>query len=76
MIITGGEERRLADPAEVVRLLRHGHTSVVIDLSRLGAAATPAYAADLASESKPTGRRPAFRNGWSSTKPMGPSGGR
>ena len=49
MIITGGDEGRLADPAEVVRLLRHGHASVVTDLSRLGAAARAAYAADLAS---------------------------
>ena len=50
VIITGGHEGRLADPAEVVRLLRHGHPSVVIDLSHLGAAARAAYATDLASE--------------------------
>ncbi len=49
VIITGGDEGRLADPGEVVRLLRHGHASVVTDLSRLGAAARAAYAADLAS---------------------------
>ena len=49
VIITGGDEGRLADPAEVVRLLRHGHASVVTDLSRLDAAARAAYAADLAS---------------------------
>jgi len=50
VIITGGGEGRLAEPAEVVRLLRHGHASVVADLSHLGAAARAAYAADLASE--------------------------
>ena len=50
MIITGGHEGRLADPAEVVRLLRHGHASVVIDLSHLGAAARAAYGASVASE--------------------------
>ena len=49
VIITGGDEGRLADPGEVVRLLRHGHASVVTDLSRLDAAARAAYAADLAS---------------------------
>ena len=49
VIITGGHEGRLADPAEVVRLLRHGRTSVVTDLSHLGAAARAAYATDLAS---------------------------
>ncbi len=49
VIITGGDEARLAEPGEVVRLLRHGHASVVTDLSRLGAAARAAYAADLAS---------------------------
>ena len=49
VVITGGDEGRLADPAEVVRLLRHGHASVVTDLSRLGADARAAYAADLAS---------------------------
>ena len=49
VIITGGDEGRLAAPAEVVRLLRHGHASVVTDLSHLDAAARAAYAADLAS---------------------------
>ena len=49
VIITGGHEGRLADPGEVVRLLRHGHTSVVTDLSHLDAAARAAYATDLAS---------------------------
>jgi hydroxymethylpyrimidine pyrophosphatase-like HAD family hydrolase len=50
VLVTGGHERRLADPAEVVRLLRQGHASVVIDLSHLDAAARAAYAADLTSE--------------------------
>jgi len=49
VVITGGDEGRLAEPAEVVRLLRHGRASVVTDLSRLDAAARAAYAADLAS---------------------------
>ena len=49
VIITGGHEGRLADPGEVVRLLRHSHTSVVIDLSHLDAAARAAYATGLSS---------------------------
>jgi hydroxymethylpyrimidine pyrophosphatase-like HAD family hydrolase len=50
VIITGSREGRLADPAEAVRLLRHGHTSVVTDLSHLDTAARAAYVTDLASE--------------------------
>ncbi len=50
VLVTGGDERRLADPAEVVRLLRHGEASVVIDLSHLDADARAAYAAGLSSE--------------------------
>ena len=50
VITTGGHEGRLASPAEVVRLLRHGRTSVVTDLSHLDTAARAAYATDLASE--------------------------
>ena len=76
VIVTGGHERRLADPAEVVRLLRHGCTSVVVDLSHLDAAARAAYAADLPAKSRPTGPQPASRSGWSSTKPTARSGGR
>ena len=49
VIITGGHEGRLADPAEVVRLIRHTHTSVVTDLSHLDAAARAAYVTALAS---------------------------
>ena len=36
VLVTGGEGRQLADPAEVVRLLRH-HASVVVDVSHLDA---------------------------------------
>jgi len=47
---TGGHEARLADPADVVRLLRHGCSSVVADLSHLDPAGQAAYAAGLACE--------------------------
>jgi len=47
---TGGDEARLADPADVVRLLRHGCSSVVADLSHLGPADQATYAARLACE--------------------------
>ena len=50
MIITGGQEGRLADAAEVVRLLRHGHASVVTDLSHHDGDGRAAYAAALAGE--------------------------
>ena len=50
VFVTGGPEGRLADPAEVVRLLRGSHTSVVVDLSHLEAAGQAAYAAGLAGE--------------------------
>jgi hydroxymethylpyrimidine pyrophosphatase-like HAD family hydrolase len=50
VLVTGGTDRRLADPAEVVRLLRHGHVSVVVDLSHLDAAGRATYATDLAGE--------------------------
>ncbi len=50
VLVTGGDEHRLADPAEVVRLLRHGHTTVVIDLSHLDADGRAAYAAALTGE--------------------------
>ncbi|MGO9956252.1 MAG: HAD hydrolase family protein [Solirubrobacteraceae bacterium] len=49
VLVTGGIERRLADPAEVVRLLRH-HGSVVVDLSHLDATAQVGYAAGLPGE--------------------------
>ena len=50
VLVTGGHDRRLADPAEVVRLLRHRDSSVVVDVSHLGPADQAAYAAGLASE--------------------------
>ncbi|MGD0375722.1 MAG: HAD hydrolase family protein [Streptosporangiaceae bacterium] len=50
VFVTGGQEGRLADPAEVVRLVRHGHPAVVIDLSHLDAAGRTAYGAALAGE--------------------------
>ena len=40
VLVTGGEDRRLADPAEVVRLLRRRCT-VVVDLSHLDADGKP-----------------------------------
>jgi len=48
--VTGGQEARLADPADVVRLLREGYVSVVIDLSHLDAAGQAGYAARLSGE--------------------------
>jgi hypothetical protein len=48
--VTGGHEGRLADPADVVRLLRQGYASVIIDLSHLDAAGQSSYTARLASE--------------------------
>ena len=50
VFVTGGPEGRLADPAEVVRLLRGSHASVVVDLSHLEAAGQAEYAAGLAGE--------------------------
>jgi hydroxymethylpyrimidine pyrophosphatase-like HAD family hydrolase len=52
VFVTGGHEGRLADPAEVVRLLRHGQASVVVDVSHLDAAGRAAYAAGLAGEAE------------------------
>ena len=50
MLVTGGDERRLADPAQVVRLLRHRYASVVVDLSHLDAAEQAGYVAGLPGE--------------------------
>jgi hydroxymethylpyrimidine pyrophosphatase-like HAD family hydrolase/DNA-binding response OmpR family regulator len=50
VLVTGGDEHRLADPAEVVRLLRHGDASVVVDLSHLDAAEQAGYIAGLPGE--------------------------
>jgi hypothetical protein len=49
VLVTGGNERRLADPSEVVRLLRH-HGSVVVDLSHLDAHGQAGYVAGLPGE--------------------------
>lgn len=48
--VTGGHEGRLADPADVVRLLRTGHASLVIDLSHLDPDAQADYTSRLAGE--------------------------
>jgi len=50
VFVTGGHEGRLADPAEVMHLLRHRHDSVVADLSHLDAAGHAAYESGLAGE--------------------------
>jgi len=50
MFVTGGQEGRLAGPAEVVQLLRHSHGSVIVDLSHLDAAVQADYAAGLVGE--------------------------
>ncbi len=50
VLVTGGHEHRLADPAEVVRLLRHRYATVVVDLSHLDADHQAAYAAGLHGE--------------------------
>jgi hydroxymethylpyrimidine pyrophosphatase-like HAD family hydrolase len=50
VFVTGGQEDRLADPADVVRLLRNGYSSVVIDASCLDADGQASYAARLAGE--------------------------
>ncbi|HUK72245.1 MAG TPA: HAD hydrolase family protein [Streptosporangiaceae bacterium] len=48
--VTGGQEARLADPADIVCLLRQGYASVVIDLSHLDAVGQAGYAARLTGE--------------------------
>ena len=48
--VTGGHEARLADTADIVRLLRQGYASVVIDLSHLDADGQADYAARLTGE--------------------------
>jgi hydroxymethylpyrimidine pyrophosphatase-like HAD family hydrolase len=50
VFVTGGQEDRLADPADVVRLLSNGYSSVVVDASRLDAGERAGYAARLAGE--------------------------
>ncbi len=48
VLVTGGEDRRLADPAEVVHLLRN--VTVVVDLSHLDPAHQANYLAGLPTE--------------------------
>ncbi len=48
VLVTGGEDRRLAGPAEIVRLLRN--VTVVVDLSHLDAAEQANYLAGLPAE--------------------------
>jgi len=48
VLVTGGEDRRLASPAEVVRLLRN--VTVVVNLSHLDAAEQATYLAGLPTE--------------------------
>jgi hydroxymethylpyrimidine pyrophosphatase-like HAD family hydrolase len=50
VFVTGGQEDHLADPADVVRLLRNGYSSVVVDVSHLDADGQAGYAARLAGE--------------------------
>ena len=50
VFVTGGQEGRLADPADVVRLLRNGYSSAVVDVSHLDADGQASYAARLAAE--------------------------
>ena len=50
VFVTGGQEDRLSDPAAVVRLLRNGYSSVVVDVSHLDPDAQASYAARLAGE--------------------------
>ncbi len=50
VFVTGGQEDHLADPATVVRLLRNGYSSVVVDVSHLDADGQASYSARLAGE--------------------------
>ena len=50
MFVTGGQEDRLADPADIVGLLRNGYSSVVVDVSHLDADGQASYSARLAGE--------------------------
>ena len=50
VFVTGGREDHLADPADVVRLLRNGYSSVVVDVSHLDPDGQAGYAARLAGE--------------------------
>jgi hypothetical protein len=50
VFVTGGQADHLADPADVVRLLCNGYSSVVVDTSHLDACGQASYAAHLAGE--------------------------
>jgi len=50
VFVTGGQEDHLADPSDVVRLLRNGYSSAVVDVSHLDADAQASYSARLAVE--------------------------
>ena len=50
VFVTGGQEDHLVDPAGVVRLLRNGYSSVVVDVSHLDADGQASYSACLAGE--------------------------
>ena len=50
VFVTGGQGDHLADPADIVRLLRNGYSSVVVDVSHLDAADQASYSARLAGE--------------------------
>jgi hydroxymethylpyrimidine pyrophosphatase-like HAD family hydrolase len=50
VFVTGGQEDRLANPADIVGLLRNGYSSVVVDVSHLDADGQASYSARLAGE--------------------------
>jgi hydroxymethylpyrimidine pyrophosphatase-like HAD family hydrolase len=50
VLVTGGDESRLADPADLPRLLRLRSASVVVDVSDLDVAAQLVYGSELPSE--------------------------
>jgi len=50
VFVTGGQQDGLAEPADVVRLLRNGYSSVVVDVSHLAVDRQASYATRLAGE--------------------------
>ena len=76
VIVTGGHDRRLADPAEVVRLLRHRYATVVVDLSHLDPPAKRSTRPVCQPKSRRSDAPPGCRSGWSSTKRTARSAGR
>ena len=75
VLVTGGDNRPLADPAQVVGLLRRRCSTVVIDLSQLDADGQPAYAS-RSRVGGPAAPSPASPSGSSSTRLSAPSAGR